>query len=70
MPLGFLPCFSNTCNLRDEEIGLKVRLRVQKSKELDSIMESLLLHSPFTNVFSTGNHLKLKGQVYLIALYR
>jgi hypothetical protein len=50
--------------------GVLIHLSTVLVKILGSIMESLLLHLPYTNVFSTGNHLKLKNLVYLIALSR
>jgi len=50
--------------------GVLIHLSTVLVKILGSIMESLLLHLLFTNVFSTGNHSKLKDLVYLIALSR
>lgn len=39
-------------------------------KTLDIVMESLLQHLQYINVFSIGNLLKLKGLVCLIVSFR
>lgn len=60
-----LAVFCNSFNRR-----MLMHLSIVLQKTLDSVMENLLQHLPYINVFSTGNLLKQKEPMCLIVSFR